>query len=174
MICSLTIAFFSGWELTLVILLFVPLIVFAGTLQGKKMAQTKKTNEKKDGKASWEEKGGMVTIVGTLTNLISSVFAFSLPPKRSIVSEPWLAFIKKNTSSFIMRIVSIRNFGQFSSFDRETFLRGNSRRAMMKIQIQSVGTGLANSLMFFIHAAAFGFGSYLVENCRMQPLRVFR
>ena len=67
--CALTIAFASGWELTLVILLFVPLIVFSGMLQGKKMAATKKNDQKKEGKASWEEKGGMVTIVDSLADL---------------------------------------------------------------------------------------------------------
>jgi hypothetical protein len=44
----------------------------------------------------------------------------------------------------------------------------------MKIQLQSIGTAIANSLMFFIHAAAFGYGSVLVENGEMNPIYVFR
>ncbi|CAF4419539.1 unnamed protein product, partial [Rotaria magnacalcarata] len=45
---------------------------------------------------------------------------------------------------------------------------------MIKIQIQSLGTGLANSIMFFIHAASFGYGSVLVENGEMEAPLVFR
>lgn len=45
---------------------------------------------------------------------------------------------------------------------------------MIKIQLQSLGTALANSLMFFIHAASFGYGSYLVERKEMQATQVFR
>lgn len=45
---------------------------------------------------------------------------------------------------------------------------------MIKIQLQCVGTAFANSLMFFIHAAAFGYGSYLVENGEMEAPLVFR
>ena len=45
---------------------------------------------------------------------------------------------------------------------------------MIKAQIQSLGAALANSLMFFIHAAAFGYGSVLVENKEMEAVLVFR
>lgn len=45
---------------------------------------------------------------------------------------------------------------------------------MMKIQIQALGTAIANSLMFFIHAAAFGYGSVLVKNHEMAGTSVFR
>lgn len=45
---------------------------------------------------------------------------------------------------------------------------------MGKIQLQSIGTALANSLMFFIHATAFGYGSVLVENKEMEVVYVFR
>lgn len=44
----------------------------------------------------------------------------------------------------------------------------------MKIQLQSIGTAIANSLMYFIHAAAFGYGSVLVENGEINPVYVFR
>jgi hypothetical protein len=33
---------------------------------------------------------------------------------------------------------------------------------------------MANSLMFFIHAAAFGYGAVLVKNGEMNPIYVFR
>lgn len=45
---------------------------------------------------------------------------------------------------------------------------------MMKIQIQALGTAIANSLMFFIHSAAFGYGSVLVKNHEMAGTSVFR
>lgn len=45
---------------------------------------------------------------------------------------------------------------------------------MLKIQLQAIGTALANSLMYFIHAAAFGYGSVLVENGEINPVYVFR
>ncbi len=45
---------------------------------------------------------------------------------------------------------------------------------MLKIPVQSFGTALANSLMYFIHAAAFGYGSVLVKNGEMYAIYVFR
>lgn len=48
------------------------------------------------------------------------------------------------------------------------------RRSMGKIQIQALGTAIANSLMFFIHSAAFGYGSVLVRNNEMEGTSVFR
>jgi hypothetical protein len=45
---------------------------------------------------------------------------------------------------------------------------------LIKIQIQSLGAALANSLMFFIHATAFGYGSVLVEQQKMNAIYVFR
>ena len=62
-ICSLIIAFLAGWKLTLVILLFVPLIIFSGMLQGRRMANAKKPSEKKAGNLSWAEKGGSVNVL---------------------------------------------------------------------------------------------------------------
>ena len=44
----------------------------------------------------------------------------------------------------------------------------------MKDFLQSIGTAIANSLMFFIHAATFGYGSYLVKYEDMNPIYVFR
>ncbi len=61
-VCALIIAFLAGWQLTLVILLFVPLMIFAGMLQGRRMANAKKPTEKKAGNLSWAEKGGAVKI----------------------------------------------------------------------------------------------------------------
>jgi ABC-type multidrug transport system fused ATPase/permease subunit len=61
-ICSLTIAFLAGWKLSFIILLFVPLIVFSGMLQGKRMAKANATKEKKSTAVTWGEKGGMVNI----------------------------------------------------------------------------------------------------------------
>ena len=48
------------------------------------------------------------------------------------------------------------------------------RQSMVKIQIQSIGTAIANSLMFFIHAAAFSFGGELVRTGEMDGPDVFR
>ena len=59
-ICALTIAFIAGWKLSFIVLLFTPLMVFAGILQGRRMANAKKPNEKKTGNLSWSEQGGTV------------------------------------------------------------------------------------------------------------------
>jgi ABC-type bacteriocin/lantibiotic exporter with double-glycine peptidase domain len=62
-VCALTIAFITGWKLSLVVLCFTPLMVFAGMLQGKRMSQQKKVKEKKSfGDLSCAEQGGMVKI----------------------------------------------------------------------------------------------------------------
>jgi membrane protein implicated in regulation of membrane protease activity len=61
-VCALIISFLAGWKLTLVVLCFTPLMVFSGMLQGRRMSNTKKANEKKEGNISWSEKGGMVNI----------------------------------------------------------------------------------------------------------------
>jgi ATP-binding cassette subfamily B (MDR/TAP) protein 1 len=61
-VSALIIAFIAGWKLTLVILLFVPLMIFSGMLQGRRMANAKKPTEKKTGNLSWAEKGGAVKI----------------------------------------------------------------------------------------------------------------
>lgn len=65
-ICSLVIAFIASWKLTLVVLVFTPLMVFSGMLQGQRMNTAKKLNDKKnmtvDEKVTWAEKGGMVRL----------------------------------------------------------------------------------------------------------------
>ena len=45
---------------------------------------------------------------------------------------------------------------------------------MFKLQLVSLGVALANSLMFFIHAGTFGYGSLLVEQGEMESILVFR
>lgn len=59
-VCSLVIAFVTGWKLTLLILIFVPLVIFSGAMQGKRMGAQKNVKNKKVGKLSWDEQGGMV------------------------------------------------------------------------------------------------------------------
>lgn len=62
-ICALTISFLAGWKLTLIVLLFTPLMIFSSMLQGKKrMNKTKRPNDKQVKNISWTGKGGMVTI----------------------------------------------------------------------------------------------------------------
>jgi membrane protein implicated in regulation of membrane protease activity len=61
-ICALIISFLAGWKLTLVILVFTPLMVFSGMLQGRRMNNAKKSKDKKLENISWSEKGGMVKI----------------------------------------------------------------------------------------------------------------
>ncbi|CAF3440869.1 unnamed protein product [Rotaria sp. Silwood1] len=139
-VCALTIAFQAGWKLTFIVLLFVPLMVFSGILQGRRMSNTKKTKEKKSGRLSWEEKGGTYA-----TEAIDS----------------------------IRTVVGLHQEQYFISHYEDCFNK-EFKRSMIKIQLQSVGTGLANSLMFFIHAAAFGYGSVLVENGEMKAPLVFR
>ncbi|CAF0800398.1 unnamed protein product [Adineta ricciae] len=142
-VSALVIAFLAGWKLTLVILLFVPLMIFTGTMQGKRMANAsnvKKAAQQKKEKLSWAEKGGMFA-----TEAIDSVRA----------------------------VVGLHQEEYFISNYEDCFNK-SFRQAMIKIQIQSIGTALANSLMFFIHATAFGYGSFLVEKQEMEVLYVFR
>ncbi|CAF2623577.1 unnamed protein product [Rotaria sp. Silwood2] len=54
LVTALVIAFMSGWKLTFVVLCFVPLITFAGKMQGKKQSKAGKSN----GKDSFSELGG--------------------------------------------------------------------------------------------------------------------
>ena len=44
---------------------------------------------------------------------------------------------------------------------------------MIIVHSQSIGTAMANSLMFFIHAVVFGYGSVLIEKKEMIPPHVF-
>jgi len=62
-VCALIIAFLAGWKLSLVILLFTPLMVFSGMLQGRRMNNARKPNEKKSENLSWSEQGGTVKIL---------------------------------------------------------------------------------------------------------------
>ncbi|CAF4772144.1 unnamed protein product, partial [Rotaria sp. Silwood2] len=58
-ICTLTIVFISGWKLSLVLLLFTPLIVFSGIVQGQRLSNTKRNSTGSTKETSWIEKGGM-------------------------------------------------------------------------------------------------------------------
>ncbi|CAF3666385.1 unnamed protein product [Adineta steineri] len=139
-VSALIMAFTVGWKLTLVILLFIPLMIFTGMLQGRRMANAKKPTEKKAGKLSWDERGGQFA-----TEAIGSV----------------------------RTVVGLHQEEYFISHYEDCFNK-SFRQAMIKTQIQSLGTALANSLMFFIHATAFGYGSLLVENGEMKVEHVFR
>ncbi|CAF4719410.1 unnamed protein product, partial [Rotaria sp. Silwood2] len=58
-ICTLTIVFIVGWKLSLVLLLFTPLIVFSGIVQGQRLSNTKRNPTGSTKETSWIEKGGM-------------------------------------------------------------------------------------------------------------------
>ncbi|CAF0919000.1 unnamed protein product [Rotaria sordida] len=73
----------------------------------------------------------------------------------------------------IRTVVGLHQEEYFISHYEDCF-NNEFKRSLIKIQLQSFGTGLANSIMFFIHAAAFGYGSVLVENGEMEAVRVFR
>jgi hypothetical protein len=73
-----------------------------------------------------------------------------------------------------MKMLLIKSFGKIYFNKKEKLTFGVNRQSMIKIQLQALGTGLANSLMFFIHAAAFGYGSVLVGNGEMKAPHVFR
>ncbi|CAF4933543.1 unnamed protein product, partial [Rotaria sp. Silwood2] len=61
-ICTLTIVFIVGWKLSLVLLLFTPLIVFSGIVQGQRLSNTKRNPTGSTKGISWIEKGGMVSV----------------------------------------------------------------------------------------------------------------
>ena len=44
----------------------------------------------------------------------------------------------------------------------------------MRFPWQSLGIGFAHSVIFFIHAATFGYGGYLVQHGEMKFQNVFR
>lgn len=95
-ICALTIAFMAGWKLTLVILVFTPLMIFSGMLQGRRLNNAKKPNEKKAGNISWDEKGGQVNFKLSSIPINKYFHYLSLQQKQLIVFEQLLDFIKKN------------------------------------------------------------------------------
>lgn len=66
-----------------------------------------------------------------------------------------------------------KEFGWESSFVKKIFIYFFSRTLRL-IQLQSVGIAVANSLMFFVHSATFGYGSYLVEHKLIAPVNVFQ
>ena len=61
LITALVISFVAGWKLTLIILCFTPVIVFAGVIQGQQISQTAADGEKKK-RSSNAEEGGRVKI----------------------------------------------------------------------------------------------------------------
>jgi membrane protein implicated in regulation of membrane protease activity len=85
-VCALIISFLAGWKLTFIVLLFTPLMVFSGMLQGRRMSNTKKPNEKKSGSLSWSEQGGTVKIC-LFSFLINKYYYLSLQQKQLIVFE---------------------------------------------------------------------------------------
>jgi len=55
-VTALVIAFSAGWKLTLVVICFVPLMIFSGILQGRKQSNIAKSKSKD----SFTEQGGQV------------------------------------------------------------------------------------------------------------------
>ena len=55
-VTALGIAFDSGWKLTLVIICFIPLMMFSGVIQGRKQGNAGTTKDK----GSFTEQGGEV------------------------------------------------------------------------------------------------------------------
>jgi hypothetical protein len=104
-VCSLTIAFIAGWKLSFIVLLFTPLMVFAGILQGRRMSNTKKPNEKKTGNLSWDEQGGTVEMNFFLIDCKYLFEYLSMQRRQLIVFEQSLVFIKKNILFLFMKIV---------------------------------------------------------------------
>ncbi|CAF0957991.1 unnamed protein product [Didymodactylos carnosus] len=138
-IMALSIAFAASWKLTLIILLFVPLMIFSGILQGQRMAQKKSDSGKNNGN-SWPEQGGLYA-----TQAIDNI--------RTVIAlhqEDY--FIQKYEHCF----------------------NNQFKQTMWRLQLHALGTGLANSLMFFIHSAAFGYGVVLIKNEGLEFSLVFR
>jgi hypothetical protein len=104
-VCSLTIAFIAGWKLSFIVLLFTPLMVFAGILQGRRMSNTKKPNEKKTGNLSWDEQGGTVEMNFFLIDCKYLFEYLSMQRRQLIVFEQSLVFIKKNILFLFMKTV---------------------------------------------------------------------
>ncbi|CAF4542802.1 unnamed protein product, partial [Rotaria sp. Silwood2] len=139
-ICTLTIVFIVGWKLSLVLLLFTPLIVFSGIVQGQRLSNTKRNPTGSTKETSWIEKGGMVA------------------------------------TEAIDRIRTVVGLHQEEHFitQYENNLNKAFRQSMIVIPLQALGIAIANSLLFFLHAAAFGYGGYLIEKNEMQFQNVFR
>ncbi|CAF4575671.1 unnamed protein product [Rotaria sp. Silwood2] len=61
-ICSLTIAFITGWKLSLVFVLFIHLIIFSGMLQARNLSNTKRIVTESTRHLSWTVKSGIVGV----------------------------------------------------------------------------------------------------------------
>ncbi len=48
------------------------------------------------------------------------------------------------------------------------------RQALRQAHIYGAGFGFSQSMIFFMYAAAYRFGAYLIEQGEMEPLNVFR
>ena len=104
-------------------------------------------------------------------------YHLSFQQKQLIVFEQWLHFVVRNILFLIMKNVLIKNLGKKFSFcekikEQSSFI--SCRHTLSLIQLQSLGIAVANSLMFFVHSATFGYGSYLVDHGLIEPANVFR
>ncbi|CAF0750899.1 unnamed protein product [Adineta ricciae] len=73
----------------------------------------------------------------------------------------------------IRTVVSLHVENYFIELYKETFDR-DFKHALKQSQRTAFANALANSLMFFIHTAAFGYGAQLVRNGEMTYVKVFQ
>ncbi|CAF0844949.1 unnamed protein product [Didymodactylos carnosus] len=73
----------------------------------------------------------------------------------------------------IRTVVALHQEGYFITKYRRAF-DDDFRHAMVTLHYQAAGNAIANAMMSFIQAAAFGYGSVLVQNKEMEFQDVFR
>ncbi|CAF0978121.1 unnamed protein product [Adineta steineri] len=137
LIAALIISFSAGWKLTLVILCFTPLLIFAGSIQGQRLS--KASGQKKEATSNAEVGGKHAT----------------------------------QAIENIRTVVSLHQEKHFIKLYEEAFNR-DFRSRMLHVLYVSMANSIANSLMFFIQATAFGYGSTLVQSGEMQFENVLR
>ncbi|CAF4170856.1 unnamed protein product, partial [Rotaria sordida] len=135
-IACLAVVFSVGWKLAFVVICFVPPILFAGILQGRKQNNIVQSKDK----SSFTEQGGQYA-----TQAIEHI--------RTVVAI-------HQEKHFINLYESVFN---------EEF-----KKQMCHLHLTGIGTGVANSTIYFVYMATFSYGNKLVKDGDMKFDEVIR
>ena len=102
-VTALGIAFASGWKLTLVIICFIPLMMFSGVMQGRKQSDAGTTKDK----GSFTEQGGQVDI-RALPRRIIGIVRLACDPSHRTDSYGGVASSRKPFYQSLRRCVQSR------------------------------------------------------------------
>ncbi|CAF4062772.1 unnamed protein product [Rotaria sordida] len=135
-IACLAVVFSVGWKLAFVVICFVPPILFAGILQGRKQNNIVQSKDK----SSFTEQGGQYA-----TQAIEHI--------RTVVAI-------HQEKHFINLYESVFN---------EEF-----KKQMCHLHLTGIGTGVANSTIYFVYMATFSYGNKLIKDGDMKFDEVIR